>query len=152
MEIGTTEVTIVTLTNVLEQICRIRGWRYGEIWVPDQDVLRCHPAVYMDTSELAEFRRLSEEFTFRAGAGLPGRVWMFQEAEWIENVSEQPAIYYRSHLAKSAGLKAAVGIPIIEAGEVKAVLVFYSDQIQPADEQLIAALKDQIQSLISHPI
>ncbi len=152
MKIVTTEATIVALTNVLQQICQMMGWKYGEIWVPDQDVLVCHPAVYMDNSELAEFRRLSEEFTFRAGAGLPGRVWMLQEAEWIENVSEQPAIYYRSHLAKSAGLKAAVGIPIIEVGEVKAVFAFYSDQIQPADEQLIAKLRSQIELLISQLI
>jgi signal transduction protein with GAF and PtsI domain len=136
------------LTYILQEICLSMGWKYGEAWVPDGDVLRCHPAYYMASQEIASFRRESEDFTFRSGAGLPGRVWLLQEPEWIENVSEQPAIYYRSHIAKPVGLKAAVGVPIQEAGNVKMVLVFYSDRIQPPSETAIANLMAQIQSLL----
>jgi signal transduction protein with GAF and PtsI domain len=137
-----------TLTNILKQICLSMGWKYGEAWFPEEDVLRCHEAYYMASPELATFRQESEAFTFAAGAGLPGRVWTLKEPEWIENVSEQPAIYYRSHIAKLMGLKAGVGVPILEGDQVTLILVFYSDQIQPANEDLIANLLKQIQLLI----
>lgn len=138
-----------TLTNILKQVCLTMGWKYGEAWFPDGDVLRCHEAYYIALPELVTFRQESESFTFAAGAGLPGRVWVLKEPEWIENVSEQPAIYYRSHVAKLMGLKAGVGVPVLEDDNVIVVLVFYSDQIQPASEVLIANLLEQIQSLMA---
>nr|WP_275974352.1 GAF domain-containing protein [Argonema galeatum] len=136
------------LTNILKQICETSGWKYGEVWIPDSKLMRLHPAYYMVSEELADFRKESESFTFAAGAGLPGRVWMMQKPEWIENVELEPAIYYRSHLAKKAGLKAGLGVPILASGEVVAVVAFYNDVAIPPNEELIAEFNDRIQTLI----
>lgn len=136
------------LTNILKQICESTGWKYAEVWIPDSKLMRPHPAYYMVSEELADFRKESESFTFAAGAGLPGRVWMMQKPEWIENVELEPAIYYRSHLAKQAGLKAGLGVPILASGEVVAVVAFYNDVAIPPNEDVIAEFSDKIKSLI----
>lgn len=136
------------LTNMLEQICQAEGWKYGEVWIPDGDLLICHPAYYIASAQLADFRKESEKFTFALGAGLPGRVWLMANPEWIENVSLEPAIYYRAYAAAKVGLKAALGVPMLAQGEVAAVLVFYSDQALPPNESLIAECSAQIQSLL----
>jgi signal transduction protein with GAF and PtsI domain len=136
------------LMQMLKQICESAGWKYGEMWVPKNDLLQCHPAYYMADEKYAEFRQESETFTFGLGAGLPGRVWLTQQKEWIENASLEPSIYYRSHLAKKVGLKAALGVPIIESGSVLAVVVFYNDIAEHLDEKGIGELSDRIKSLI----
>lgn len=136
------------LALILKQICESAGWKYGEMWVPKNDLLQCHPAYYTSDEQYAEFRKESETFTFGLGAGLPGRVWLTQESEWIENVSLEPSIYYRSHLAKKIGLKAALGVPILDSGAVVAVVVFYNDIAEHLDEKPIAEVRDSIKSLI----
>lgn len=138
------------LTLIIKQICESAGCKYGEVWVPEYDLLRCHPAYYQAGEQYAEFRKESETFTFAAGAGLPGRVWLTQQSESIENVSLEPSIYYRSHLAKKVGLKAALGVPIIESGSVVAVLAFYNDITEHLDEKPIAEVSDRIKYLLSH--
>lgn len=138
----------LALTSSLQQICQSIGWQYGEVWFPDEELLRCHPAHYLASPQLTSFRRESEAFTFAAGAGLPGRVWLMRESEWIDNVSIEPAIYYRAYLAKKAGLKAALGVPILVRGEVLAILVFYSNQAQPPTKKVTDAFSEQVQSLM----
>lgn len=138
------------LTQILKQICESTSWKYGEIWVPKNDMLQSHQAYYMADEKYAQFRKESETFTFGAGAGLPGRVWLTQQSESIENVSLEPSIYYRSHLAKKVGLKAALGVPILESGSVVAVVVFYNDIAEHLSENPIAEFSDRIKSLISH--
>lgn len=150
MQKANTDNLEADLTLLLQQICQSANWKYGEVWIPDGKLLRSHPAYYIASEELAEFRKESETFTFTAGAGLPGRVWLMQQPEWIENVSIEPAIYYRSHLAKKVGLKAALGVPIVESGSAIAVLVFYNDKAEPPNENLIAEFSDRIKSLLSN--
>ncbi len=149
MDIAKTDTFEAALTISLQEICQAADWQYGEVWFPDGDLLRCHPAHYLASEQLAEFRKASVDYMFAPGAGLPGRVWILQEPEWIENVSLEPAIYYRSHLAKRVGLKAALGVPVLRRGEVLAVLVFYSEQAQPPDDRIIATFSDRIQSLMA---
>lgn len=150
LEFAKTDVFEAVLKIILQQICQTADWKYGEVWLPDGKVLRCHSAHYLANPRLAAFRRESECFTFVAGAGLPGRVWTRHEPEWIENVSSaSPTIYYRAQIARKAGLKAALAAPIFVRGEVLGVLVFYSDRTQPSNESLLSAYRTQIQSLMS---
>lgn len=143
-----TDSSETELTLILKQICESAGWKYGEIWVPKNDLLQCHPAYYMLDEQYAEFRKESETFTFASGAGLPGRVWLMKQSESIENASLEPSIYYRSHLAKKVALKAALGVPIVESGSAIAVLVFYNDIAEHLSENPINQFSDRIKSLI----
>lgn len=136
------------LKVVLQQICIVESWKYAELWIPDGDILRYSSTQYMVSQELEIFKEESKGFTFAKGAGLPGRVWMSCEPEWIEDISLEPAIYYRSHIAKQVGLKAALGVPIISSQEVIAVLCFYNDRAQPENEKMVAEVSDEFQSLM----
>lgn len=128
------------LRNTLEQVCEATTWDFGEAWVPsaDQTVLECSPAWYSKTGSLSEFRRSSQEFVFSPGLGIPGRVWASHHPEWCRDVSaQQGGVYLRSEIALAAGLKAALGIPILANNQVLAVLVFYMFEPREEDRRLI---------------
>jgi PAS domain S-box-containing protein len=128
------------LSGALQKVCEATGWEFGEAWVPNADgsVLECSPAWFSKSELLEEFRRASEKVTFAPGIGLPGRVWVSQQPEWRRDVSaESNQIYLRAEIAKKAGLKAGLGIPLLTPQGVLAVLVFYMFESKDEDQRLI---------------
>ncbi|MDY6781400.1 MAG: adenylate/guanylate cyclase domain-containing protein [Cyanobacteriota bacterium] len=138
---------------LLYLVCQSLHWVYGEAWIPNKDgtVLRCIPGRLLD-SGVAAFQQQSQDQTFARGVGLPGRIWVSQQSEWIEDCSSQPERFVRSGMAQAVGLKAALGVPIaLGAREAIAVLVFYSYELlsyQTQVEELVRAVATQIASLI----
>ncbi|HEY9708345.1 MAG TPA: PAS domain S-box protein, partial [Oculatellaceae cyanobacterium] len=128
------------LSGALQKVCEATGWQFGEAWVPNADgsVLECSPAWFSKSEILEEFRHASEKVTFAPGMGLPGRVWVSQQPEWRRDVSaESNQIYLRAEVARKAGLKAALGIPLLTPQGVLAVLVFYMFESKDEDQRLI---------------
>lgn len=128
------------LSVAIQKVCESTGWDFGEAWVPkvDSDVLECSSAWYSKTASLVPFRHASETLTFPSGIGLPGRVWQLQKPEWRRDVSaDSDQVYLRTQLAKEAGLKAALGIPLLTTNAVIAVLVFYMFESRDEDQRLI---------------
>jgi len=124
----------------IQKVCEATGWDFGEAWVPrvDGSTLECSPAWFSKTGGLEQFRSASETLTFAPGIGLPGRVWLSKQPEWRRDVSaESHEIYLRAQVAREAGLKAGLGIPLIATNGVLAVLVFYMFESQDEDQQLI---------------
>lgn len=116
------------LKVALQEVCEATGWAIGEAWVPraDGSVLECSPAWYSN-SNLETFHRASEQLTFASGVGLPGRVWQSKQAQWRRDISsESDENFFRLQLAKLAGLKSGLGIPLFTTTGVLAVLVFYT--------------------------
>ncbi|MBD2742903.1 PAS domain S-box protein [Coleofasciculus sp. FACHB-1120] len=124
----------------LQKVCEATGWDFGEAWIPRSDgsVLECSPAWYSRADSLEEFRKSSQVYTFPPGTGLPGRVWVSKQPEWRRDVSiESNQVYLRGQQAMKAGLKAALGIPIVNHDSVLTVLVFYMFESREEDERLI---------------
>ncbi|HHT9109473.1 MAG TPA: response regulator, partial [Candidatus Wunengus sp. YC64] len=71
--------------KILKTICRSFGWEYGELWRadPDSHCLRLKDTWHGHITELYEFKKLSEAYTFSKGIGLPGRVWESGQPAWI---------------------------------------------------------------------
>lgn len=142
------------LAVALRKVCEATDWAYGEAWIPraDGSVLDFSPARCQCKEGLEEFRKLSEGFTFAPGAGLPGRVWASKQPEWVRDVSIAPdKMFFRVELAMKAGLKAALGIPIIADDQVLAVLVFFMFESREEDKRLmdiVSAVATQLGSLI----
>jgi len=120
------------------------GWTFGEAWLPRQDgsaLENSRLCYYRDESDeaLQAFNRSSQTFTFAPGAGMPGRVWVSRRPEWRQNISDQPEeSYHRVKLARQAGLKATLGVPILAGNnEVVAVAVFYMDRSHAEDRRLV---------------
>ena len=128
------------LGATLAQVCQATGWKYGEAWIPrlDGSALEYSPVWYASTSNLEKFRKLSETLTFPPNIGLPGRVWLSKQPEWIRDVSLEPdSLFFRSKIALESGLKAGLGIPILTGDCVLAVLVFFMFESRQQDERLI---------------
>ena len=144
---------------VLQQVCEVTGWGFGEAWIPNpsKKVLMYSPAWYGSIQSLDNFRKTSEELIFSPATGLPGRVWLSKQPEWIEDLSKLSAGFIRSELAIAAGFKAGLGIPIVahtsqnEEPEVLAVLVFFMFESCEEDKrqiEIVSTVVTQLGSLI----
>lgn len=128
--------------RVLRAVCEALGWELGIVWALDREraVMRFVEAWSAPGVEVGEFERLSERRTFERGeAGLPGRVWGSGEPLWIEDLAAHPT-FPRAGLAGRAGLHAALAFPVVMRGEVIAVLEFFSRELRPPDEALLALM------------
>jgi len=127
------------LMIALKKVCEATDWDYGEAWVPRSDgTIELSPVWYSSTTSLEKFRRLSENYTFPRGVGLPGRVWSSKQPEWIPDVAGSPGtVFPRVRFAMEAGLKASLGIPIITRGQVQAVLLFFMLKSREEDKRLV---------------
>lgn len=141
------------LEIILINLCQNLGWDIGEAWMPSSKgtVLEYCRYWYRD-SRFDEFRRQSEAFRFALGEGLPGRVWLSQQVEWIADITqENSTVFLRTQIAKQAALKGVLGIPIAFDHQVLAVLIFFHEQEITPDErslQLVNAVATQLGSMI----
>lgn len=141
----------------LQQVCDATGWDCAEAWLPspDHSVLECAPVWYCRVVECVEvFRALSEGSTCAPGVGLVGRVWVAKEPEWVRDVSaESETRFIRARIAREAGLKAALAVPIMAGEEVLAVLVFFMLEARKRDQRLVeivSAAAAHLGSVIRH--
>ena len=139
---------------ILRLICETIEWNLGEAWIPSSDgqVLKCALGRYASDLSFSEFRQTSCQLSFAPGVGMPGRIWLGQQSEWIDDVSTAPEqVFLRSQIAANVGLKAAFGVPILADNQVLAVLIFYRDQnleCQPRLLELVSAVATQLGALI----
>lgn len=121
----------------LEQVCRVVGWAYGEAWVPGVGrTFELAPAFFGAGSRLQAFHEASRTFAFDLGSGLPGEVLRAGQPVWIPDITSEPG-YHRAELAAWAGLRTAVGIPVLAGERVVAVLVLYHFETGEEDERLV---------------
>jgi hypothetical protein len=128
------------LKEVLEIVCVATGWNVAEAWMvnADKTALECSSAYFSNTHGLEQFRKLSERMTFASGIGLPGRVWSSKKPEWDADVSMlSETVYLRAPIARQVGIKAGLGIPVLDRGEVRAVMVFYMFERKEKDSALV---------------
>jgi PAS domain S-box-containing protein len=127
--------------RVLQGVCEILGWDCGALWDRDRarHVVQC-VATWQDPSlALQEFATATQETLFAAGEGLPGRVWAESRAIWIPDI-RQEAGFPRADQAGRAGLRCAVGLPIVQGTKTLGVLEFFSREIRQPDPDLLWTL------------
>lgn len=119
----------------LRQLCETTPWEYGAAWLPQNDpsVLECSSVGYSTSQRLTQFQQDSEKLTFSPNCGLPGRVWLSGQPEWVADLTQVGADCPLIQLAQVAGLKTGAAIPIKTGEQVQAVLTFFSTQSLPID-------------------
>ncbi len=152
MEISKAENMHSAIQVVLKAVCKSTGWVYGESWIPSKDKNALEPGIAF-TVDIghSKFTEHSKGFVFKAGIGLPGRVWASKKPEWIRDVSVNGHVFLRAETAMEAGLRAAFGVPIVADNDVLAVLIFYLSKASIEDESqvnLISAAVSQLGSII----
>ena len=127
------------LEVILQQVGETIGWDLGEAWIPDSEgiVLKSSRGWYANDPRMVTFRLESENLTFARNIGLPGRVWVSQQPEWVEDVSVGYPEFIRTKIALEIGFKAGFGVPILVGDEVLAVLVFFKLLSCPKDSRFI---------------
>lgn len=125
---------------VIELVCQLTGWSFGEAWEMTQgDTLRCVALWHSPEAALEDFAMVSRTLKLKPEVGLPGRVWTTMRPEWQEDVTSTAVNFVRREAAKRAGLKAGFGVPIVADGEVLAVLAFFA-RARRQDEDELASL------------
>jgi PAS domain S-box-containing protein len=134
--------------RILRAMGECLGWDVGALWRVDREAeaLRCVELWHKASIEVPEFERVSREFIFVPGLGLPGRVWSSLEPEYIPDVVPDEN-FPRGSIAEREGLHSAFGFPILLGGEVLGVIEFFSREIRQPDQELLnmlAAIGSQI--------
>jgi PAS domain S-box-containing protein len=124
--------------SILRAICEGLGWDVGLLWVvdPKAETLRCDAVWHRPSVRVESFERVSRERTFKAGIGLPGRIWRSGQPAWIPDVG-QDRNFPRAPVARQDGLHGAFGFPILRGTEVLGVMEFFSAEIREPDTDLL---------------
>jgi two-component system cell cycle response regulator len=149
------------LQVILAQICQTIGWDFGQAWIPNTEgtMLEYRQAWFAGEIGRQEFPEANHIIQLAPTEGLPGRVWVSQQVEWVEDISQQSSeALYPPDLITPVTIKGALGIPILfhetmpmSHTQVLAVLVFFQQQEKKPDEQsltLIHAVASQLGSMI----
>jgi signal transduction histidine kinase/CheY-like chemotaxis protein len=137
---------------LLEAICATCDWETGAYWEVDESasLLRCRQFRASPAAHVDEFRLASQAASFATGQGLPGRVWAAAKPQWITDVREDPN-FPRKAIAARAGLRAALGFPVVMNARVIGVLEFFTRELREPDAQfdaMLCALGGQIGQFI----
>lgn len=111
---------------VITKVCELTGWSYGEVWTPKADgsSLDYGFSWHGDSLRHGRLVETSMVMSIKPGAGVPGRVWQEKKPLWLSDVSVDGDVFLRAPAAIEAGLKSALGVPVVDNGKVLAVLVF----------------------------
>jgi hypothetical protein len=146
-EFDASDPTLGAISVALTRVCGETNWDYGEAWThhPVFPVLELSrvwavkPQLAASRSlAWAQFQRCSQDFLIRPGEGLPGRVWLSQQAEWmVDTAAESETYFLRNQIAKAFDVRAGFGLPMPLGGDRRAVLVFFKSAANLPDVQLI---------------
>src|SRR6267154_160552 len=127
--------------RILRAMGECLGWDVGALWRVDRETeaQRCVELWHKASIEVPEFERVSREFTFVPGLGLPGRVCSSLEPEYVPDVVSDEN-FPRVSIAEREGLHAAFGFPILLGSEVLGVIECFSREIRQPDQELLNML------------
>ncbi|GGN90965.1 PAS domain S-box protein [Haloarcula pellucida] len=124
----------------LEAVGSAMDWQYGEAWVRSaEDHLERVPGWYVASESAEAFANATSPISFEPGSGLVGHVWESGSPEWVTDITTDEAPFVRASAADDAGLRAALGVPILSDHTVVAVMAFFLDETREPDEAMIEA-------------
>jgi diguanylate cyclase (GGDEF)-like protein/PAS domain S-box-containing protein len=130
------------LHRVVRTVCEVTGWMGGQAWIPRTDGrLECSSAWHASVPGLYAVRSASETLTFGEGEGLPGQVWSAQAPLWLPEDLLRATIPIGA-ISQTAGIRAALGIPVLAGGRMVAVLEFYIREPRQEDQRLLRVVSD----------
>ncbi len=129
----------VAIPRLLHTIGNRFRWDLGVLWLMDHDAqeLRCSGFWHGPAIEVDGFRDACWQATFKPGEGLPGRVWTAGEIVSIPNLQRDPSF---TRILIAAGLNGALGIPIMNGGQVCGVLEYFSRAVLRPDAHVLTSL------------
>lgn len=124
----------------VRRICLAADWDYGEVWLPDGrgGDLRCADFWMRPGSGMESLSELAMTMRFGPGEGLPGRAWASATVVWLPDIGEASGeAFLRRDAAARAGVVAAAAFPLVSAGVVRAVFVFFLRRRREESRRLV---------------
>ena len=112
-------------TGVLRTLAVALDCMAGVLWLPDGDVLVAHVIWRSGSIDVSGLESVIRQLRLPRGVGLAGRVWATGDPSSVLNLQDDP----RFPAEAVAGLRGALALPAIHAGEVLAVLEFCCEPI-----------------------
>jgi PAS domain S-box-containing protein len=137
-----TDRPVEVYAAVLEAIGGLLGWELGAVWEvgADDERLRCVRTWHAGEGA-PEFEALSERIVLDSGEGLPGRVLLSGDPQWVVDTPED-ANFPRADVARRSGLHAAFGFPLHSPRGVVGVMEFFSRELREPDERLLDTMRE----------
>jgi diguanylate cyclase (GGDEF)-like protein len=130
------------LQSCVDTVCEHTGWLVGHAYLVSCG--RLVPASlwhFADAEKYQLFREASEVAALGSDRGLIGTALGTGEATWsVDLAASLP--YLRATVARRAGLRSGIALPVLVQDEVVAVLEFYSDESRRPTEQRLALMAD----------
>jgi len=128
------------MPQILGGLCGYLEWSVAQYWEVDAE----HKAMrvrhgWTAAGPVAEgFLHACRSVAVASGAGILGRVWQAGLVAAEENL-DQASGYIPMTAARSAGFRSVLAFPILDAGEVMAVIELVSDHVRsPQDDEVMA--------------
>lgn len=128
--------------ELLQAICAGGRWQIGEFWSVDTEanLLRWTGVSRAPSIEGIEFfESVSRATSFAPGVGVPGRVWLRGEPEWVRDVVTD-LDFVRLSLASKMGLHTASAFPLRSGGQINGVMMFFTQDVRPPQPDLLRML------------
>ena len=112
-------------TGLLRNLALALDCVAGVLWVPEGDVLVAQVVWRSGTLDVSGLESVIRQLRLPRGVGLAGQVWELGEPRNVLSLADDP----RFPAEAVAGLRGAVALPAIHAGEVLAVLEFCCEPV-----------------------
>lgn len=125
--------------SALDTIRREFGWVYASYWTVDP--IESTLVFSIESGRIDdEFHRLTRISRFHEGEGLNGRAWRQRDLFYVTDLGELQDCC-RAPLARRAGVKAAIALPVMRDGVVVGTLDFFSTQALEISQARQGALR-----------
>jgi len=128
-----------TIRATLDTIRKQFGWIYASYWSVDTE-----DNILVFSSESGrvddEFQRQSRTARFREGEGLNGRAWRQRDLVHVADLGELSDCS-RAPLARRAGIKSAIALPIQRDGQVTGTVDFFTNQTLDISPTRLGAIR-----------
>ena len=128
------------ISMVIDKVCELTGWSYGEAWLPRPDgTCMEHSRIWRGSApEHERFAEASKSTGILPGSGVPGRAWLEKKPVWVSDITVDGDEFVRAGVAEQAGFRSAIGVPVIENGNALAVLVFLMSERIGQDSRMMS--------------
>ena len=132
------------LSASLEAICEMTQWAIGHAFlVSDTEPEKLESTAIWRLTDPESFHVLTDitgRTEFSAGLGLPGQVLQSREPVWISDLDADPT-FIRARASEHLGVRAAFAFPVKSAGQIIAVLEFFSEHPAKPDPDLLLSVR-----------
>jgi two-component system, sensor histidine kinase and response regulator len=128
--------------RILQAIGETLEWEFASLWRVDASagLLRCVETWQRTGASLSELEEATRRMVLAPGEGLPGRVWDTRRPIFVSDSEADDVTYPRAAVARRAGMRGAVGAPILLGDEVFGVFDLIRLEVAHPDEELLEML------------